>query len=35
VTKLKSLLTNPFLIGAQGFMVGAVLLWAGGLPAVA
>jgi hypothetical protein len=35
VSKLKSILMNPFLIGVQGFAVGALLLWAGGLPAIA
>jgi hypothetical protein len=28
VTKLKNILTNPYLLGAQGFFAGALLLWA-------
>ena len=35
MTKLKTILMNPFLIGVQGFAVGALLLWTGGLPAIA
>ena len=27
MNKLKSVLSNPFLLGAQGFMAGALLLW--------
>ena len=29
---LKSLLANPFLLGAQGFIAGAFLLWSGDVP---
>jgi hypothetical protein len=32
VSKLKSILKNPFLIGAQGFAVGALLLWSADAP---
>jgi hypothetical protein len=28
MTKLKSRLTSPFLLGIQGFVAGALLLWA-------
>ena len=27
VTKVKALLKNPYLLGAQGFLAGAFLLW--------
>jgi len=29
VNKLKAILINPYLLGAQGFLAGALLLWAG------
>lgn len=32
VSKIKNVLSNPFLLGAQGFMVGALLLWSGNNP---
>ncbi len=28
MSKVKSILTNPYLLGAQGFIAGALLLWA-------
>ncbi len=28
MTKMKKILTNPYLLGAQGFVAGALLLWA-------
>ena len=27
MTKVKAILTNPYLLGAQGFLAGAFLLW--------
>jgi hypothetical protein len=27
VTKLKAMMKNPYLLGAQGFLAGAFLLW--------
>jgi len=30
--KLKTILANPFLLGAQGFMAGALLLWSTDAP---
>jgi hypothetical protein len=27
VTKVKAILKNPYLLGAQGFLAGALLLW--------
>ncbi len=27
MTKLKAMLKNPYLLGAQGFLAGAFLLW--------
>lgn len=32
VKKLKAIVANPFLLGAQGFMVGALLLWSTDAP---
>lgn len=32
VKKLKAIIANPFLLGAQGFMAGALLLWSTGAP---
>ena len=29
---MKSILSNPYLLGAQGFLAGAFLLWSGPLP---
>ncbi len=29
MTRLKSKLTSPFLLGIQGFVVGALCLWVG------
>ena len=29
---LKSILSNPFLLGAQGFLAGAILVWSGSDP---
>jgi hypothetical protein len=29
VTKVKAILKNPYLLGAQGFLAGAFLLWSG------
>jgi len=29
MNKLKAIMTNPFLLGAQGFVLGALLLWTG------
>jgi hypothetical protein len=33
VTKMKAILKNPYLLGAQGFLAGAFLLWSGPVPA--
>ena len=30
--KLKAILSNPFLLGAQGFLAGAVFIWSSGEP---
>ena len=30
--KLKAIVANPFLLGAQGFMAGALLLWSTDAP---
>ena len=30
--KLKAIIANPFLLGAQGFMAGALLLWSTDAP---
>jgi hypothetical protein len=35
VTKLKTVLMNPFLIGAQGFMAGVLLFYTGSFPQIA
>lgn len=32
MSKLKAILKNPFLIGAQGFAVGALMLWSADAP---
>jgi hypothetical protein len=32
VKKMKALMLNPYLLGAQGFIAGALFLWAGNLP---
>ena len=29
MTRLKAILKNPYLLGAQGFLAGAFLLWSG------
>lgn len=29
MTKLKAMMKNPYLLGAQGFLAGAFLLWSG------
>ena len=31
MTKVKAILKNPYLLGAQGFLAGAFLLWSGPL----
>ena len=33
--KLKAILSNPFLLGAQGFLAGAVFIWTSSEPAQA
>ena len=32
MNKLKAIFANPFLLGAQGFMAGALLLWSTDAP---
>lgn len=32
MNRVKAILKNPYLLGAQGFIAGAFLLWAGPLP---
>ena len=34
MTRMKAVMMNPFLLGAQGFMVGVFLFWAGAFPQI-